>query len=344
MRKNYHKKKQLLMIISALLLLFTLFSVIFGICIRGRDKARQEEFEIKISSLSVEKKKLLNEYEQMIKQYNTEAGPSAAIGLVFLDLNEEIYDILYPETKFPATLCMSPASLPGGEGNMSVAQYKELVSNGWKTAVFYDGEGELDEYLEECRATFTLGGFDMPESILFWRDYEPEFDEIIAEYGIEHAIHFDTDDYPIFESSVDEGVWHPGAVSWNDKESQNYLGSLVAEGGHFVYCMGFTYGAETDTLRAERRVSFNLSSNPDSLELSFSNYFAAYKRMMAKLKSYEEGDKLALLTIDGAREHRELYVDSYIKNQNTLELERERIYSEIAIIEKKILEIYEEYN
>ena len=210
--------------------------------------------------------------------------------------------------------------------------------------MFWNGEGDLGEYLDECREVFSLRGFDMPNSILFWQNYEPECDEVIADYGIVHALHFDSDDYPLYEEEIEGDIWHPGAIAWNDPESQNYLGGLITSGGHYVYCLGFFYGSETDTVRAERRIGFNLSSNPDAYELSFSNYFAGYKRMVAKFADNKDLGKLELLTLDEAREHREIYVSKVMENQAKLESERARIYGEIAIIEKQILEIYEEYD
>lgn len=344
MRRVNSKNKMPLIIISAVLLTFILIFSVIGVCQSRKEKEKQEEFDIKISSLSVEKKRLLTEYEQMLKQYNTEVGASAVLGLVFIDINEELYDCIYPETSFPCTVCISPSSLPGDEGNISVAEYETLLSDGWKSAIIWDGDGDLGEYLEECREVFSLGGFDMPTSLLFWQNYEPVYDSVISEYGIVHALHFDTDDYPLYESEIEGDVWHPGAVAWNDPESQNYLGGLISSGGHYLYCVGFFYGSETDTLRAERRVGFNLSNNPDAFDLSFSNYFAAYKRMVAKFNDNADKGKLVLLTLDDARAYRETYVEKHLANQSKLESERARIYGEIAIIEKQILEIYEEYD
>lgn len=344
MHRTKSKNKVPLIVISAVLLVFILVFSLLGYLKNKEDRAKQEEFEIKIASLSVEKKRLLNEYEQMLKQYNSEAGVSAVIGLLFIDINEELYDIIYPETSFPCTVCISPSSLPGDEGNISVEEYNKLLADGWKTSVFWNGEGDLGEYLDECRDAFTKRGLDMPNSMLFWQNYKSEHDGVIAEYGIVHALHFGGGDYPLFEKEVDTEIWHPGAVAWNDPESQNYLGTLIASGGHYVYCMGFFYGSETDTLRAERRVGFNLSNTPDRFDYSFSNYFAAYKRMIAKFTDNKDLGKLELLTLDEAREHREIYVAKVMENQTKLESERARIYGEIAVIEKQILEIYEEYN
>ena len=212
-----------------------------------------------------------------------------------------------------------------------MAQYDEMIADGWCSALFYESEDvELSIWLSDMRAALSDVGIDMPDTIVFGTDvdYSISLDDILVNYGIDHAVNYGNDDYPLLETTAEDGVWHPGACGWITGGVTSVMyNSVKRDGGHFVFTVGF----DRSGYRHE---------NYDPNDGTVSDQFV---RMINTVKSAVGNELIVYSDLDLAKQYRKEYnvlVLDAIERANAQKL---LIEAQIAEIDGEMLAVYEKY-
>ena len=213
--------------------------------------------ELTSSGLNVEKLSL----ERQIRLLSDkEAKRLATVTLLCKTPSSVAYDRLRPILSalgMTATVCISPGSMPGDAGNMTVAQYKSLMSRGYGSAVLYDGSAELSGYLAETERKAAALGLTMPTTLYIFgvrngspyymldygTDGKPIFDSgtdgILSEYGIEHLIQETYQDKYVSYQNFYEPFRYCEALGFNSRRVTTSFYDTVKTHGAVVMTVQF---------------------------------------------------------------------------------------------------------
>ena len=285
--------------------------------------AESHEFRLARQNLTIE-------YENIEKYTLNRLADGSFMGIVFRNADIQLYTSAFPqmsdrEHPIVGMVCLRKGDLPGSEGAITREQFDEIMSAGWDTALFFDGEGELEDFLIDMRQVLGDAGFDMPKTVLFEKNaYLSSYDSVLHTYGIENAMHHGDDKKVIIESDVDGKIWHPGALAWNTK---GFSASMLAE---LANVGGVAY--------------FEVEFNTDSYQLLYDankdDRTAAFGRMLSIIESYIEMDKLESVSISKAKEGRIEYLSAREGLLEEVAIRKQEILDEIKVIDAKISEIY----
>ena len=166
--------------------------------------------------------------------------------------------------RMTGAICLSYKELPGGEGNITEEQLRVLLSEGYTTAVIYDGGEPLSEYLEKTRAALSNLSFEMPDLLYVYgvtegesyyltdytEDGEPifteELDAVLEGYGIKTVVQETyatktvsyTNFYEPFKYAESLGFL---ATKRNKGLAADSLNDALSERGAVVYSVGFDF-------------------------------------------------------------------------------------------------------
>ena len=340
---HYHhnrKRKKIftLPVIISIVLVLALGTVIGTIIAVDRARTRAEEeilrqFNEETKELVLERQRLTLEYDNVEKYMLDRKADGSYLGIVFTEIDDELYHHVYPmflnrEKKITGIMCIEKDAMPGDEGLISRAQYDVMRLDGWDTALLWRGNGLLRDYLTEMKAICEEEAIDFPKTLVFASGrYAIEYDKLIAEFGIENAIHHGENNLQIIDRSCDEGIWHPGMISWNTTGvSNNLLSNLMINGGIAMYEVNFSGGNE---------ILFD-HTNPYRT--------AAFDRMLGVFEASIVKDELVITSMRRAKEGRSFYLQ--LKEDSLEEIAERRIEISLQIeaINKEIDRIFEKYD
>ena len=171
----------------------------------------------------------------------------------------------------------------------------------------------------------------MPDTLVMGRDltHTAELDATLLSNGIEHVVHYGSDDYPLIETTAGEGVWHPGACGWLTSGVTSVMyDSVKRDGGHFVFAVGFNrpkYGNE--------------NYGPDIV-----NVVSQFERMLIKIKSSSEGGDLIIYSsLDEAKQYRSEYNVLVEAAKAQASVDRVALQEQINETDRALLAIYNKY-
>lgn len=318
-------------IIASILLAALTVAVISTDRMRSEDAAdRLARYEEESRELIVERQKLTLEYGNVEKYMLDRKADGSYLGIVFTEIDKQLYESVYPmfinrEKHLVGTICLEKNALPGGEGLISRAQYDVMCADGWDTALLWNGDGLLREYLAEMKTVLADMDIDFPDTVVFASGrYALEYDKLLMEYGIAHAIHHGENNLKIVDRSCEEsGVWHPGMISWNTTGvSNDMLNNLIINGGVAMFEVNFSGGNE---------ILFDSTNSYRT---------AAFGRMLTVIERAVHADELVVTELWRAKEGRAFYLKLKEESLEEIAARRAEILDEIAEIEKTINEIY----
>ena len=231
---------------------------------------------------------------------------------------------------------LSVDELPGGEGNITLAEYSELIGLGWGSALYWNGEGELSDFIAAMSELLSALDIDLPKSLMFKKDtYLSSYDALLSESGIENVIQSGDDDMKIVESTEPLGVWHPGYIGWRWVGTSTRLKStIISDGGYALFEIAFN-NAEEYT---------HTSYFPIEGEVNDSNRTRVFQNMMTNFINSIEAGEIEVLNIEDTRAKVEAYYIARAEREAANEIRREQIKDEIQEIERQMTLLYDEYH
>ena len=268
-------------------------------------------------------------------------GNTSFMSFVFTSLDEAMYTSAHPvmaETDHDllGVMALSPTELPGLEGKVTADQFGTLKMLGWGLAIYWDGTGDLAEYIEYMRDEILPGyELELPKTIIFKEGvYKIEYDEVIVQYGIVNAIHHNEDpSLPVRETTEPTGVWHPGCVGWKAGMSATLLKRQIeAEGGYGFLEINFDNSLENTAYSY-----FEVEGE------KINERYESFRKMVSLFKDSMRNGSIEVLNTENTRAK----VEKYYSERTSVELEfsqrREQINVELVEIERQMTALYYEY-
>lgn len=306
------------------------------------EKERLAEYELKLSELVYLKQQLMNERDDLDTVMEKALGNTSYMSLIFTQIDSALYTDVYPamteydDVKLVGVLAFSRNELPGTDGNISVEQYEELVSLGWGTALYWNGEGVLADFVDYMAVKLGEINIELPKSMMFAMDaYVDSYDEMLGEYGIVNLIHSGGEDLDFVEKTEPDGAWHPGCIGWRWIGKSTLLKKAVEnDGGYALFEIAF------DNAKENTRTSYF----PIAGELNDSNRPKIFSNMVRQLVTSVRSGNIEILNIDDTRARVERYYDELKVLSAANDIRREEIKEEIRDIERRMMDLYYEYH
>ena len=322
-----------------LLLVAVSLTLSFASCKRSSYNA---EYEKKLADLIYENQMLINEKNQLDSVMEKELGNASFMSFVFVEIDAELYTDVYPmmsaenEADLVGIVALSEDELPGMTGNISIDQYNELISAGWGNALYWNGEGELADFIERMQTL--LGGMEieLPQNIIFASGvYTKAFDEILLQHGIENAVHSGEEELRYIEQSNPDGVWHPGRIGWRWLgESTRLKQRVETDYGYALFEINFGRSAEDS-----RTSFFSIDGESENDEQRREKF----ERMLNSFRTSMEAEKIDVCRIEDTRTRFELYFERLAVLTEEKEKRLAEIDSLINDVTRRMTELYNEY-
>ena len=305
------RRKRVLLFVSAVIIFVVGIGLVLGIDMyrRAEDARVVEEFRQLIEDLELRKIELTEEYENIEYEARKSIGCSAACTLLIDEPRQAVYDVIFSMTKDPAgdgsvrpqtgMIAISPNHMPGKSGNMTVAQFREMLDAGWTYTLRYRGEdydGPLGEYYDEAWEKLGEIGLEPASSVYFDINvYTLGFDSVLEEKGVKYALHHGEDWVECIESATEGELLHPGTTGWNTIGlNSGLLSQLIYDGGYTLLYMGFEAGY----------TSF--------FPHDYTNAVEAFGRMLIAFNGFEQDEEILFFdSPEEAFEHRADYMERF---------------------------------
>ena len=305
------------------------------------NKDQKHRLEREVLPLKVQKTDLLAEKNRLDREMLTDLGCAASVGITLLDIDSYFVEFFYSEFTRESwtilgTLCLSKEELPGMEGKISLERFNNIIGTGWGVALLFESttvepitlSEELDAWLTDMRTLTEELGIAFPKTVLFDNEYYLMLDDVLSKHGIKIASHRAEDGLPAVELTAGDGIWHPGMVGWADSGAvSNMLYGVTNTGGYFSYTVGV----------GETRRQYDRFDADNPL------HTRSVTAMASRLSEGVELDAIKLLTYEDGYEFRRGYLDSYQLYLPVVEERKTEIDKEIAVIDRKILDVYKKY-
>ena len=339
-RRKKERLKEILIKVGAIVLaLAVLGGAIWFFFIRNTE-AEYSEYDAKLDKLAYKKQQLQSELDKIGPDMEKRLGNTSYMSFIFTSLDEALYTSAHPimaegSTDLVGILGLSPNELPDMEGNITKKQFDTLMLLEWGTALYWDGTGDLEQFIVTMQTLLDEAKIDFPETISFKNGkYRSEYDEIIAKYGIRNAIHNGESGLAIRVDVQPEGIWHPGVVGWKAGMSATLLKrSVEAEGGYALLEINFNNSADNSAYSY-----FEIEGESENERID------SFRKMVNLFKSSIKSGAIEVLTTEEVRAK----VEKYYSERTVIELEhaerRKELLAEIADLERQMTELYYEYN
>ena len=340
--------------VTALLLLLSIvLTVILTGC--GTEDV-YTDYDIEMDKLVYQKNKLLSEIGDIESEANAVKGNTSYIGFIFTTLDSELYSSAYrimsqkdpigetvsdAETEqtvadlpcLVGSVALSPSELPGLDGKITMAELDEMIGNGWSVVLFWDGEGDLGEYIDGMASRLESLGFDLPSTLIFKENtYSPDYDAVLLDHGIENAIHHGENEMPLIENTVPDGVWHPGSVAWKSGMPATILRrSIETDGGYGFLEISFA------PVEDSGYYAYSEYKGEENVRLS------SFEKMISVISTSVKNGDVEVLSPDDTRYKVEKYYIDGVDIDIEYEKKKASLEAELKEIEKRIDELYREY-
>lgn len=272
--------------------------------------AWQEERESAARSLRVERSEVEQELNRLLERHNQVVIGKGCVTLFVEELYSEFYTDALPllaERRMSGVLCLSEKQLPGQEDRLTEEEFHSLTENGWETCLFWDGEGELTQYVRRMNVRLAERSIPQPTTLyIAYGRYTPELDEEIQACGFTTVVHH-CENGEVIVRADNEPLFHLGCVAWNAPHIRSTLEQTGEYGGALGIFMDFS--TASGVFQEER-----------------------FGKMLDYLRG--KGDRLLLTGVKAARESLspENTEDYFAQRKAYLEGELERYDQEIAAI------------
>ncbi len=299
----------------------------------GPSPERQQGEELR--PLVLRREEIYREIEALASDPRyTELPYGSNATVMYVDLGSALYDsvftVAYKNTKHASgTLCFSPSQLPGIDGNITVAQCNEMLAAGWSTAIYWDGTGNLAEYVANMDRLLDGLGYDLPRVLFFGRSvYHESYDATLVELGIPYAVHHGESGDPLVEVRTEGELLLPGAYGWNAPNQQkNFIKAIKDNRGCGVFSVTFGFGNNKDAL----------------LHVKDGSEFAAFCRMINYIEARAAEGSVGSQGIPEAFDARREHESGKAEIDRDIAERMAALNAELAEIEQKMKEISKKY-
>lgn len=210
-----------------------------------RDKREAERIETLIhkelitSGLISEKITLERDIAMLLDK---EKDRVATVTFLFREPKRTIYESIRPVIgifNVKCTIAISPSSMPGANGNLTVGQYQGLLGEGNSAAILYDGSKLLSKYLDEVSVGCETLGIEMPKVLYVCGTYEGK--------GI-WLTEYDSDGNPIFTADLNNTLSKYGIEQVVQETYQTKLVAYEHFYEPFIYCEALGFNAMNDSV------------------------------------------------------------------------------------------------
>ncbi len=360
-------KKFLAIFLSLALILLAAIVTVNAIDATKRAEATRKAllYEEETRAFRMEKAELINRYGEVEDEVIGDAAIfKANLSMIFLGTSSALYDELYPvmfstepEKNMTGVICLSPGELPGLEDRISMGQYYEMISDGgWSTAIYWEGCDEkrddnnqlidtvaaLRAYLDMMTALLSERGLDFPETIVFKNNNTYDYklmDPVLAEYGIEYAVHNSEGKLALIEHDTEEelGVLHPGAIGWQVQMLNGavygkniFVEDLINLGGCSAFTVSFfprAHSSYSDAHYYGSTVVENIS----------------FTKMIEYIRGRMNDGNLTVCGVEQGFRNRIMYLGKFAEFADEIAEIRAELEQQMAVLDAKIKEVADKY-
>ena len=330
---------------SSVLLVITLATLLsFASCRRDEDA----EYEEKLSVLLHDNQRLNNEKEKILLSIEKEFAVPSYMSLLFVDLDPAIYTEAFPimskqsvdDVAIVGVLALSEDELPGLDGKLTLSEYNALTDAGWGSALYWNGEKELDSFITDMELLLDGIGIDLPDSVVFaYGTYSSECDATLLSHGIGNAVHSGEENLTYVEGSDPDGVWHPGRIGWrcigsSTNSSTQLKNDVEANGGYALFELGFDNSAE----------KYETSFFPVAGNEQDADRVDKFRKMIASFKQSVIKGRIAVDTVGNVREVFDSCYEARARAEEESQLRLLQIEQELEDIRHRMTELYNQYH
>jgi len=305
------------------------------------DDGYDAEYDQKLEELIYRKQKLIDEKNALADGIDDQLGNASYMSFVFVQLNSALYTDVYPimsegEVKLVGVMALSADELPGLEGKITLAEYSELIISGWGNALYWNGEGALEDFIVDMQHRLAALDIDLPKSIVFAEDtYSFDCDNVLLAHGIENVVHTGEENLNYIERTEPLGLWRPGRIGWRwIGKSTALKNKIESDCGYALFEIGF------DNSESNTRTSFFPIANDED----DADRVTVFSSMVALFKFSVANGKIEVYNIEDTREKTEAYYSQREKIEAANQLRSEEIELEIKEISHLMTQLYNEYH
>lgn len=321
MKENHYIDK-IFMVVTVLLAVLLVFLFRFQKQKEYEKTMYLVEYNQNIDTLAKEKTQLQTELGTLQTEYQNKYAGKATISLIFTDLDNIVYEEIWPEMKgfqMNGVLLLSKEQFPGTEGCMSMQVFRKMIAEGWEYCLEWDGEEPLQGWLTQMEAMLKENNLEMPTTLYFQDGtYQKEYAKVLKNHGISSAVHHGEGEEPIIAVDFEEDtVWYPGAYPFHVQGGKTHVETCIREKGSMAFSIG-------NRSEEEKYTRSSLIS------------------MLEQLQEWVDNERLQIMTVSEAYEYRVQLAES-AKQDVEMTGQIEALEKQIEDVELGIQEIREQY-
>lgn len=282
-------------------------------------KQQLEELIEEVRPLETEKTALEKQVRQLEADYEKEVNHMATEEILVTELSSQLYSDLFPlmqEYTACGVLALSEEEFPENEEKITAVQFKEILDAGWSYCLAWDGEGDLEEWLDGMENRLEELNLELPNTIyLSQDDYSLEMDSVLQKNGISIIVCQSTLDVPEMAVNIEEGNWIINSCPWNFDGVKSTLSALVKAKGNLPFTVSFT--GTSDMF-----------------------YSQSFRNMLIYIADYQASGDLLLTNFENARSSHQDAAARGAELQSELDNQKEELENQISELERQIAEIY----
>lgn len=311
-------------IVSVAVVILVICLGIFYSC-EAKKNAEQKEIrdmiETKIGDFRREKKEVVEELEKLEAEHHRETVGASRLMLVFTSLDRAFTEEIYPllrERSVVGTLCLDSENLPGVYSYFTNDDLNLLVSEGWQTAVFFDGIRAVNGWYVLLEEAFSNAQIEIPEVVVVdTSNYTEEIEASLLALGFKDVIVM-LDKPDIAREDVEDKMRITDAVGWYTTVASNLIDTFAAKTGDAAFIIG---GENIKTKYEESQFS---------------------SMLMTLLKSVEK-EQIVLTTPKEAGAYRKRLREAYERTITEHTEKIKELKERINALDEKIESVYDEY-
>ncbi len=323
--------------------------VAFGVMLSGfgaynlytteQERLFNEKVEAAAAPYKLEQVRYTTEMYNLERELYSMLPCGATMTMVVTALDEMLYTTVYPIFKgtsrynskneslaLVGTVCLSDTELPGGEGNITLEQFEELMDEGWTAAIHIDHKdaSDLPGYLDKLAGELSALGISMPNTAYFISGaYNTDLDAALFNHGIRNVIHHEERGLDLIGTDLESAMWRAGDIGWNSPGVANAsFTALISSAGSLVFSLGFE---EWDSTR--RFVGDDMGN-------------ASFSRMLDKFRECVRSESMLVGSLSDGKEAYREHNAEYLRLSPTLEPRRRELQAKIDDVNAILFRIY----
>ncbi len=192
----------------------------------------------KLKELDSQKEDLQKKLEDLQSEYSGKNKPAYAVIPVFTTPDKDVFPKvaeLLKSYQWNGIIGLTKEMIPGDEEALSTEEYDELMASGWQSALCWDGEEDLSDFLRDMKSRLTKAKMSFPDVLVIKEGfYSESYRDLLKEYEIETIIcRSDPTDNSSAEDKANGSPKRVDLCDWYENELDLNLSKVQDEGGAF---------------------------------------------------------------------------------------------------------------